>query len=76
MSEEPVRINRLHSVWPKSVRSITRVFPGQPGGWIEIEAEEGNRYQTELLHKADVDHDELVRTLVDATGLVPREFPK
>lgn len=54
MSDEPVRINRLHAVWPNQITKIFIVALDQGGdGWLEIHTEDGNKYQTELRSKPD-----------------------
>ncbi len=33
---DPIKINRLHSVWPGDVREIQRMMMDKPGGWLQV----------------------------------------
>jgi hypothetical protein len=72
---EPIKINRMHWVWPSHIRKIERVLMSEPSGWLEVITKDGNRYQTELSDKPDpecpVDPDLLCRELVKLTGIQP-----
>jgi hypothetical protein len=73
MSESPIRINRLHSVWSNEITSIERVFPDEPNGWLNIKTCKGNVYQTELANKPDpeclIDPWQLCSQIEKLTGL-------
>lgn len=52
-SDHPVKINRLHSIWPRSITRIVHVLPDRPENWVEVHTDDGNTYQTELATKVD-----------------------